>query len=82
MDSPVPNPKGIPFGNSNAAGITRARKYYIFLVAIDHYPAESNLKPLNNPVYDANNVLSVLKRKFDFDIPNYPGSDQVVEMDL
>lgn len=57
-------------------------KYYILMIAIDHYPAavyddpvekkkivQGGFSALNNPVYDANGVLEILREYYNMGIP-------------
>jgi hypothetical protein len=59
-------------------------KYYVLMVAIDHYPVHDNdpsltISGLNNPVLDANNVLRILLERYDLGIPN---TDQATDLRL
>jgi uncharacterized caspase-like protein len=59
-------------------------KYYVLMVAIDHYPVHDNdpsltISGLNNPVLDANNVLRILLERYDLGIPT---TDQATDLRL
>lgn len=69
---------------STAPGLVPAARYFVLVVAIDHYPPAQKddngnvVKPgfdaLNNPVFDANNLLRVLHEKYDMGIPDAAGT--------
>ena len=69
--------------SSLVAGTPLPKKYYVLMIAIDYYPGaeidaggaviKGGFAALNNPVFDANNVLKALREKYDLAIPDPAG---------
>jgi hypothetical protein len=50
--------------------------FFVLMVAIDHYTSP-DIPTLKNPVLDANNLLTVLRERYDLGIP---GTDKALNL--